>query len=41
MERARTSGAVDHALKVGQTAPEFTLPDAFGKKVSLKALLAK
>ncbi len=41
MERARTSGTLDHALMVGQTAPEFTLPDAFGKEVSLKALLAK
>jgi len=41
MDRVRASGAVDHALKVGQSAPEFTLPDAFGKEVSLTTLLAK
>jgi peroxiredoxin len=41
MERVRRSGALDHALKVGQSAPEFTLPDAFGNVISLKTLLAK
>jgi peroxiredoxin len=41
LERARTSGTLDHTLKVGQSAPEFTLPDAFGKEVSLKTLLAE
>jgi peroxiredoxin len=28
-------------LKVGDAAPEFTLPDAFGHEVSLKSLLAE
>lgn len=41
MEHARSSGTLDHALEVGQTAPEFTLPDAFGKEVSLRTLLSK
>lgn len=41
MERVQASGVIDGALKVGQPAPEFTLPDAFGKEVSLKTLLAK
>ena len=41
MERVRAAGTIDNALKVGQTAPEFTLPDAFGHEVSLKTLLAK
>ena len=41
MERVRTAGTVNNALKVGQSAPLFTLPDAFGNEVSLKALLAK
>ena len=41
MERVRTAGTVNNALKAGQSAPLFTLPDAFGKEVSLKALLAK
>ncbi len=41
MERVRTAGTIDHALQVGDTVPEFTLPDAFGNQVSLKALLAK
>ncbi|MFX1767810.1 peroxiredoxin-like family protein [Paraburkholderia sp. A1RI-2L] len=40
MERVRTAGTIDGALKVGQSAPEFTLPDAFGNKVSLAALIA-
>lgn len=35
------SGAQDKALKAGDTAPEFTLPDADGKPVSSRALLAK
>lgn len=41
MERVRTAGTVNNALKTGQSAPLFTLPDAFGNEVSLKALLAK
>jgi len=35
------SGAQDKALKAGDVAPEFTLPDADGKPVSSRALLAK
>lgn len=34
------SGAPDRALKVGDIAPEFTLPDPDGNPVSSKALLA-
>ena len=41
MERVRSSDVLDHALKVGDVAPEFTLPDAFGHVVSLKSLLAE
>ena len=41
MERVRSSGALDHALKTNDSAPEFTLPDAFGHEISLKTLLAK
>jgi peroxiredoxin len=41
MERVRAAGTVANALKVGQSAPDFTLPDAFGNPVSLKALLAQ
>ena len=41
MDRVRTSGVLDQALKVGQRAPAFALPDAFGKEVALKTLLAK
>lgn len=41
LERIRMSGALDHTLKAGQSVPEFTLPDAFGNEVSLKALLAE
>jgi len=40
MERVQTAGTINDALKVGQSAPEFTLPDAFGKEVSLMTLLA-
>lgn len=35
------SGAQDRALKVGDVAPEFTLPDADGNPVSSEVLLAK
>jgi peroxiredoxin len=35
------SGAQDRALKTGDLAPEFVLPDADGNPVSSKALLAK
>jgi peroxiredoxin len=41
MERVRSSDVLDNALKVGDAAPEFTLPDAFGHEVSLKTLLAE
>ena len=35
------SGAPDRALKVGDVAPEFTLPDPDGNPVSSKTLLAR
>jgi peroxiredoxin len=35
------SGAQDKALKAGDVAPEFSLPDADGNLISSKALLAK
>jgi peroxiredoxin len=41
MDRVRSSGALDHALKVNDSAPDFSLPDAFGHEISLKTLLAK
>lgn len=41
MERVRTAGTTDAALKVGQFAPDFTLPDVFGNPVSLASLLAR
>jgi peroxiredoxin len=41
MERVRAAGTIDAALKVGQLAPDFTLPDAFGNPVSVSALLAR
>jgi|SRR5579859_168252 len=34
------SGLADKSLKAGETAPDFTLPDAYGKPVTLYALLA-
>ncbi|MGH7263717.1 MAG: redoxin domain-containing protein [Candidatus Rokuibacteriota bacterium] len=45
MERAvedlRKSGAVDRVVKVGERAPDFTLPSATGREVSLSGLLAR
>lgn len=41
MERVRAAGVIDAALKVGQLAPDFALPDAFGNPVSVSALLAR
>src|SRR5271155_3630157 len=41
MDRVRAAGIIDAALRVGQSAPDFTLPDAFGNPVSLSALLAR
>jgi peroxiredoxin len=38
LERIRTSGALDRPLNVGQSSPDFTLPDAFGNEVSLRTL---
>jgi peroxiredoxin len=35
------TGIVGRAAKVEQQAPEFTLPDTYGKEVSLAGLLAK
>ncbi len=35
------TGVLDHAMKVGDHAPDFELPDARGGTMSLKALLAK
>jgi hypothetical protein len=35
----RADGAIERALGVGSTAPEFTLPNAVGNDVSLGALL--
>ena len=40
-EALRQSGLVDRILKVGDTIPAFTLPDATGHPVSSAALLAK
>lgn len=39
VEELTASGAPERALKVGDTAPEFSLPDADGNIVSSKALL--
>jgi thiol-disulfide isomerase/thioredoxin len=38
MDRVRASGVLDHALKVNDSVPDFTLPDAFGHEISLKTL---
>ncbi|MDH7637764.1 peroxiredoxin-like family protein [Sphingomonas oryzagri] len=35
------SGQADHALKAGDTAPDFTLRDADGNSIGSRALLAK
>ena len=39
MNRVRFSGVLDHALKVNDPAPDFSLPDAFGHEISLMTLL--
>ncbi|NWK55982.1 AhpC/TSA family protein [Verrucomicrobiaceae bacterium N1E253] len=39
VEAVRKSGMVKRALKVGDTAPDFTLNNALGKKVTLSKLL--
>ena len=41
IEQLRASGIMARVAKVGQPAPDFTLPNAAGQKVSLKALLAR
>lgn len=41
LEELRASGVVSRALKVGDKAPEFTLPNAYGQSVSSRALLEK
>lgn len=45
MQRAtddlRASGIMNRVRKAGDRAPEFTLPDADGRPVSLASLLAK
>jgi cytochrome oxidase Cu insertion factor (SCO1/SenC/PrrC family) len=41
IEDVRASGIVDRVVKVGQRAPDFTLPNTDGTPVSLTALLAK
>ena len=45
MERSvadlRASGIMSRVAKVGQPAPDFTLPSAGGQPVGLKALLAR
>jgi peroxiredoxin len=40
VERIQGLGLPDRSLKVGQSAPGFALPDAYGMEVSLKKLLA-
>jgi peroxiredoxin len=41
IEDVRKSGVLERALKVGDKAPDFELPDATGKKVKLSEFLAR
>jgi peroxiredoxin len=41
IKKLAESGIARHALQVGAKAPDFTLPDAHGKPVTLSTLLAK
>jgi hypothetical protein len=41
IEQLRASGIMTRVARVGQPAPDFTLPNAAGQEVSLKALLAR
>ena len=40
-EDLKNSGILDKVLKVGESAPEFSLPDVNGKLVELKSLLTQ
>jgi peroxiredoxin len=41
IDTLKASGIAERAAHVGQLAPDFTLPDAYGKQVSLSSLLQK
>ena len=41
VEDLRVSGAVERVLKVGDTAPDFVLPNAAEQPIDSRALLAK
>ena len=41
IEDLRASGIMNRVARVGQPAPDFTLPNAGGQPVSLKGLLAR
>jgi peroxiredoxin len=41
LDEIQKSGVIDRALKVGQRAPDFALPNAKNKTISLKEILAK
>jgi hypothetical protein len=41
IDELRNSGILEHTLKVGDTAPDFTLKNAEGKIISSKELLTK
>lgn len=41
IEDLRKSGIMDRVVKVGDRAPDFTLPDTSGRLVSLRELLAR
>ena len=41
IEQLRASWIMTRVAKVGQRAPDFTLPNAAGQEASLKALLAR
>lgn len=41
IEQLITSGAAEQALKEGEQAPDFTLPDALGRAVTLAELLKR